>query len=177
MNRPGSEKHIRLFLLRHAIALPHGAPGVGEDDRPLTPDGRKKMRKAAFGMKQLVPEFTHIFSSPLKRAWQTAEIVAEIYKQPEDVLEFKALAPGGSFDEIVSKLKTISDRSDVLLVGHRPHLEELASHLIWKRREQGLRLKKGGLARLDVALSPQSHHAVLCWVLAPKHLRLLSNAR
>ena len=38
---------MKLYIVRHAIAVPHGTPGINDDDRPLTEEGIRKMRQAA----------------------------------------------------------------------------------------------------------------------------------
>ncbi len=35
-----------LFILRHGIAVPHGTPGIAEDERPLTEKGERRMRQS-----------------------------------------------------------------------------------------------------------------------------------
>jgi phosphohistidine phosphatase len=41
---------MKLLLIRHATAVPRGTPGVPDDERPLTPDGKAKFRMAARGL-------------------------------------------------------------------------------------------------------------------------------
>jgi phosphohistidine phosphatase SixA len=68
---------MNLFLLRHAIAVEPGAlSGASDAARPLSPEGKEKMRKIARGMKALDLSFDLILSSPYVRARETAEIVA-----------------------------------------------------------------------------------------------------
>ena len=38
---------MQLLLIRHGIAIERGTPGISDEDRPLTPEGEKKFRKAA----------------------------------------------------------------------------------------------------------------------------------
>ena len=33
---------MKLLLVRHAAAVPRGTPGVPDDERPLTPEGKAK---------------------------------------------------------------------------------------------------------------------------------------
>ena len=33
---------MKLLLIRHAAAVPRGTPGIPDDERPLTPDGKAK---------------------------------------------------------------------------------------------------------------------------------------
>ena len=44
---------MNLYILRHAIALPRGTPGIKDEDRPLTKDGKRKMKAVAGGMRAL----------------------------------------------------------------------------------------------------------------------------
>src|SRR2546430_12501315 len=73
---------MRLLVVRHAIAEDREAFARSHKDdaaRPLTPDGRRKMARAAEGLKQLVPELELLAASPYKRALETAEIIAHAY--------------------------------------------------------------------------------------------------
>ncbi len=70
---------MRLLVVRHAIAEDREAFARSHKDdstRPLTPDGRRKMERAALGLKELVPELDVLAASPYKRAIETAEIIA-----------------------------------------------------------------------------------------------------
>src|SRR5205814_8591066 len=73
---------MRLLVVRHAIAEDREAFARSHKDdaaRPLTPDGRRKMERAALGLKELVPELELLAPSPYKRALETAEIIAHAY--------------------------------------------------------------------------------------------------
>src|SRR3989442_14427769 len=76
---------MRLLVVRHAIAEDREAFARSHKDdstRPLTPDGRRKMERAALGLKELVPELDVLAASPYKRAIETAEIIAAAYGGP-----------------------------------------------------------------------------------------------
>ena len=73
---------MKLLVVRHGPAGdPEAWKAEGRDDRlrPLTPDGKKAMRQATAGLGRLIRRVDVIISSPLVRATQTAEIVAERY--------------------------------------------------------------------------------------------------
>ena len=55
-----------LYLVRHAIAEER-ATGRSDDDRHLTPEGIRKMRAVALGLKHLGVGPDTILSSPLRR--------------------------------------------------------------------------------------------------------------
>src|SRR5438093_1375653 len=89
---------MRLLVVRHAIAEDREAfarSHKDDADRPLTSEGRRKMERAALGLKVLVPELDVLAASPYKRAFDTAEIIAASYRglTVEPVPE---LAPGAA---------------------------------------------------------------------------------
>ena len=68
---------MNLYILRHGIAAERGTPGYANDaDRPLTPEGERKLQLVAAAIKALELGFDLILSSPYLRARQTAEVVA-----------------------------------------------------------------------------------------------------
>jgi phosphohistidine phosphatase len=65
-----------LYLVRHGVAFDADPTQWPDDrDRPLTPDGEKKFREVAAGLATLAPTVDVVLSSPLVRAWQTAQIL------------------------------------------------------------------------------------------------------
>src|SRR5437879_13751146 len=85
---------MELLIVRHAIAEEPETWVPRDDDlRPLTDDGKKKMKEAAKGLQSLVPKLDVLASSPLTRAMQTAAILAKVYEKPEP-LSVDSLAPG-----------------------------------------------------------------------------------
>src|SRR5262245_28298361 len=61
-----------LVVVRHAIAEERSA-GLPDEERALTPRGRRRMRLAVDGLRRLKLRFDRVLHSPLKRAAQTAE--------------------------------------------------------------------------------------------------------
>src|SRR5262249_44675991 len=109
----------RLYLLRHGIAVPHGTPGIPDDDRPLTPQGDKRMRQGGQRLRRLRLKLDKILTSPLPRARRTAEIVAEILGIEylvETADELRAGRTAASIrDWVVGR-----QEQRVMLVGHDP---------------------------------------------------------
>ena len=60
-----------LYLVRHGIAE-EPTLQTNDAERPLTPDGRKRMKEAAQGFAAISTLPTLILSSPLVRARETA---------------------------------------------------------------------------------------------------------
>ena len=161
---------MNLFLLRHAIAVEPGSlAGDSDAERPLSPEGKKKMRKIALGMKSLDLSFDLILSSPYLRARETAEIVAHEFGS---VPEFTPrLAVGGDPASLVAEVAArTKDMADVLLVGHEPQLSKLISYLLAGNSGLSVTMKKGGLCKLDVPRLRYARSATLEWLLTPSQL-------
>ena len=167
---------MNLYFMRHGIALPSDDLSAGADrDRPLSPKGVKRTRKAAKGMKGLGISFDGLLTSPLARARQTADIVAAAMNSGLAVEELSSLAPESSVDQLMLDLSRYPDRRDLLLVGHGPSLSHFLSHLLGGKAGRSLHIefKKGALCRIEIDALPPTSPAKLHWLLTPKQLRLL----
>jgi phosphohistidine phosphatase len=166
---------MELYLLRHAIAAPLESPGTKSDaERPLTPEGIAKMRKAAIGLTHLVDNFDVILTSPYVRARETAQIVAETFKCEKCLKECPALAPGGSPEALFATIKKHSPAERLLLVGHQPDMGALVSLLVWGSDRVSIPMRKGSICRIDVTEMPPRSLGTLEWLLTPKQLRLIA---
>lgn len=161
---------MRLLIVRHAVAVERGTPGIADDDRPLTPEGEKKFKKVARGLARMAPRPDAILSSPLPRAWRTAEIAAAAFGRlaPEKT---PALV-GGSLADLAQALGSHGSEATVALVGHEPHLSGVLAELLRSRAAERLTFRKGGAALVEV---PAGLHegGSLVWFLTPKLLRAL----
>src|SRR2546423_8405191 len=118
---------MRLLVVRHAIAEDREAFARSHKDdatRPLTPDGRRKMERAALGLRELVPELDVLAASPYKRAIETAEIISAAFGGLS-VERVPDLAPGAGVDRVVSWLADRHARRSVAVVGHEPDPRQL----------------------------------------------------
>lgn len=160
-----------LMLLRHAIAEDRSDTGR-DHDRRLTGEGKRKLREVVAGMRALELPVERIVSSPLRRAVETAEIVAEGYGLDEDVDVSPALAPGEGPDAVLAALADVGRPSGIVLVGHEPDLAALASTLL--TGTPGLvhmGFRKAGLAGVVVASLPPRSVGALDFFLTPGQLR------
>lgn len=161
---------MRLLIIRHAIAVPHGTPGIEEDERPLTRRGIQRFRSAAQGLARICRRPDVLLTSPLVRARQTADIAArawgKIEPEPVDVLA------GGSAQEIAAALEAHRDKRLVCIVGHEPDLSELLARLLGTPATDRLTFKKGGAALVDVP-GAVSKGGALVWYAPPRLLRAI----
>ena len=165
-----------LLLMRHAIAEDQ-SPTRTDEDRRLTGEGKRKLREVVAGMRALELPVEAVLTSPLRRAVETAAIVADGYGIPEAVQLAPALAPGGGPDAVMRSLGDIGRPTGIVLVGHEPDLAELTSTLLVGT--PGLLhvgFRKAGLACVVVASLPPRAAGSLEFFLTPAQLRRIGRA-
>jgi phosphohistidine phosphatase len=158
-----------LYLVRHAIAAERGDEWPDDDRRPLTARGVARFKEAIEGLKKLDPAIDEIFTSPLVRAKQTADLLAAGLPGKPNVKILEALAPGHTPTSVMAQLAKAARRRRIALVGHEPSLGELAAHLIGAGR--ALPFKKGGVCRIDVESLTSRRPGALTWFVPPRLLR------
>ena len=163
---------MKLYLLRHGEAVEHGDPRFENDaDRPLTPKGIQRTKMLAHALRRMEISFDLIFSSPLVRAQETAEIVERGLRLHGRIELTGQLAPTGDMKRLVEQLNGVRPMSKtILLVGHEPYLSSLISLLCAGGSNLAMTLKKGGLCRLDVEQLRCARCACLEWLLPPRVL-------
>ena len=166
---------MKLYLVRHGIAVDHDAPGIISDTaRELTAEGVEKMRRNARALRRLGMEVNQIWTSPLLRARQTAEILSEELGQNTAVQTVKSLEPNGHFEELLGRLSEQSRLRAVALVGHEPFLGEFTSFLIGGPRNLSIPFKKGGAACVEIDEFVAPLQGRLRWLLTSKQLGLMT---
>lgn len=166
---------MKLLLIRHAVAEEReDFARTGKDDslRPLTDEGRKKMKQAARGLKSLVPEVDLLATSPLTRAAQTAAILDSVYGGLNEV-EIGELAPEVSPVEFLSWLRRQTPEV-VAAVGHEPSISLIVSLLLTGTEKRVFAFRKGGACLLEFAGEVGAGTATLLWALSPALLRYLA---
>ncbi len=159
---------MKLLIVRHATAATSDTPGMADEDRPLTPRGRKRFKKAARGLAEIMPPPDLLLTSPLRRARETAEIAGKIWNlTPSE----EPLLAGGSPEALLAAVAARSGNSVVALVGHEPDMSLLLAHVVGGLGER-LPFKKGGaaLVELDDGAAGNSR---LIWFMPPRLLRTL----
>lgn len=166
-----------VMLLRHGIAEDPSATH-GDAARRLTGEGKRKTREVVAGMHALDLPVDAILSSPLVRARQTAEIVADVYGIAADGIDvIEALAPGHDVDDVLAALRPHREAGGIVLVGHEPDMGELVSTLlVGTPGLVGVRFKKAGLAGVTVGSLPPRGAGILEFMMGPGQLRRIGRA-
>jgi len=153
-----------IVLLRHGLA--EEKDGSKPDrERRLTREGNREMKRVAAALAKLLPDAGAIFSSPLIRAYETAEWVAKAYDEKLTVETTATLAPGGDFGEFRELLRR-SQAGCAYFVGHEPDLSSLMLDLTSMHADAKVALKKGGCYGLE--MKEKDRPARLRWMLAPE---------
>ena len=124
------------------------------------------MRQAAAGLATVIPKIDVLLSSPLLRASQTAEIVADEYHCKIEMTD--TLLPDGDPETALGMLKGRSEQT-IGLVGHEPHLSSFITFVLAGKRESFIDLKKGGACLIEVE-SVTPCNATLQWLLTRREL-------
>jgi phosphohistidine phosphatase len=166
---------MRIFLFRHGPAGSRD-PARWPDDvqRPLSSSGEGRTDRAARGLARVAGKGTLVFSSPLVRAHQTAKLLRAALELEAPIETLDALAPGGSYREVVQRLAQCKHDDAVFLVGHEPDLGKLAGVLVFGAPASSLPLKKAGVAEVifDDAVRPGAGRLHL--FLSPRVLRRMA---
>jgi phosphohistidine phosphatase len=162
---------MNVYLVRHADALPLGEQGVTTDEgRPLSEPGLRQARQLGQILKRRGVTPAKILTSPLRRAVQTAEELAQALETPGlQVAPCDELAPGRSPKKLVKNLRRLGP-GDVLLVGHEPDISRHTARLIGGKKKTRLEFAKGGIACVACDSMPRKKGGVLRWLLTPDWL-------
>ena len=160
-----------LYLVRHAIAAERGDEWPDDSKRPLTARGINRFKEVVAGLAWLDVAVDEIFTSPLVRARQTANLLAAGLKDKPPIRVIEALSPGHGAGTVLHELGRTAKQNRVALVGHEPGLGELAAHLIGSPR--AIPFRKGGVCRVDLPSYTSRRPGELQWLLTPRMLREL----
>ncbi len=160
-------------LLRHGIAVERDEWEGLDGDRPLTEQGTKRVAQVAAGLNRLDVQPTHVLSSPLIRAIETAKIVHRSLRVRSAMHIVDELLPDAPPHRLLSILHNVPPESCVLCIGHEPQLGMVASVLLSGRVSASFPLKKAGACLIELSISAKPGRGVLRWWLTPGQLRAM----
>jgi phosphohistidine phosphatase len=127
---------VKVYLVRHAHAVPE-APQLPDEQRYLSAEGREVARSVGNKLRASGVRLHALFTSPLVRAVQTAELLAHGLGFAHEVETLFALAPGFAprlvSERVEALVATLGQTAAVALIGHEPGITALGAHLIGSR--------------------------------------------
>ena len=164
-------------LLRHGIAVEREEWDGADDDRPLTERGAKRVSQVATGLKWLEVQPTYIFSSPLIRALETADILQAGLSIPSAIKRVDELLPDANPERLLALFSSLPPEACALCVGHEPHLGLTASLMLAGKPSTAFPFKKAGACMIELPAPPKVGRGVLRWWMEPGQLRALGKKR
>jgi len=150
---------MAIYLVQHGKSLSKDV----DAERGLSQEGISEVEKMAKVAQGYSVNIACIIHSGKKRAQQTAEIIAAALKPVQGV---KASTGLGPLDDVSSMAKTLTRRSNSMLVGHLPFMEKLTSLLITGSSETSvIKYQNGGIVCMDQETNGGSWF--IKWMLMP----------
>jgi phosphohistidine phosphatase len=149
---------MTLYFVQHGEAKPE----TEDLQRSLTARGEEEVRGIARAAKRLNIQPLKVYHSGKRRAHQTAEIIANALKLPiEPAQGLNPLDDVGEWAERVSK-----EKKDLMIVGHLPFLEKLASLLLCgNQNARPVLFRYGAIVCLD---RKEDRGWAVRWILTPE---------
>jgi phosphohistidine phosphatase len=161
---------MKLYFVRHGKAVEAGDPEYPDDTcRPLIPQGIDELKATGRALAERDIEPAVIWTSPLVRARETAEILAKKLSMEKRVVASDLLRPGFDLDKLARLVQSRPDAKSAMVVGHEPDFSTVIGRLI---APQGatLRMAKGSVALVELEPPIRSGSAELIWLVPPKWL-------
>ena len=159
---------MELYIVRHGIAEDIGQGDACTDaERALTRKGRARARLVAEALGRLGCRPDCIATSPLRRARQTADILAAALCHGLEPQECGFLAPGADAAKLLHWLGHAGFGA-LMVVGHMPDLALMASELIAGDGWAAIEFRKGGACRIDFEDKAAKAAGRLIWLIQPR---------
>lgn len=158
-----------VYFVRHASAGQSKSDPAKDDKRPLDKDGIRQAHDVGRALAALDVQVDAILTSPLKRATQTASLVANELGYENKLEIADALHKQATWPKFQELLRLNGDKDAIMLVGHNPSLSEFLSLLISGNASRtAVELRKGAAAKVEIT---GKRSATLSWCLTPKTVR------
>lgn len=140
---------MKLIFFRHGVAVDKKNSQSDLDDarRELTREGVKETKTVVKTLKPLFKDIDVIFSSPMVRAVETAQIISKYFPRKKFEL-MPSLDSSIASEAFISDLNAIKADGTYCFVGHEPHLTTSISKLL-KEQSSTIELDKSGMIMLE----------------------------
>jgi len=155
---------MNIYLIRHGNAERTKA-GLSDFERELTKEGRIQLKASVEKWKNLVDNFDYIISSPLVRAVQTAQIIAEAFNYQNEIIKDERLGGGKEVSGLIEIAHSL-DGDNLAFIGHQPDFSNYLSDLISSGYAR-IEFKKAAIAKVHFYNRIQLSHGVLEFLIPP----------
>ena len=144
-----------------------------DERRPLDDEGILQSRYIGRMLANVDVQVDQIISSPLKRARQTASLVANELAFEQAVQLDTALRPDAKLEQFQAMLARYRKYDAIMVVGHNPSLTEfLAKSISASARDAHIDFKKSAVAKVEM----NGRHGIMQWLVTPKIARALQTS-
>jgi phosphohistidine phosphatase len=161
-----------LYFLRHASAGKTMLNPKKDERRPLDEEGILQARYVGRLLANLDVQVDQIISSPLKRARQTASLVANELAFEAAVQIDDALRPEAEFEQFQAMVARYGKYDAIMVVGHNPSFTEFLNKTAARSGAAQIEFKKGAVAKVEM----HGRTGTLQWLVTPKIARMLQTS-
>jgi phosphohistidine phosphatase len=129
-----------VYFVRHASAGESKSDPIKDEKRPLDREGVEQCGYVGRALAALETHVDVIISSPLKRATQTASLVANELAHEGKIVVDPALRPEAAYAQFRDLLTRYANQEAIIVVGHNPNLSEFLGRLIGDGSRAGVDL-------------------------------------
>jgi len=153
---------MAIFLVQHGKSLPKNI----DPEKGLSPEGLAEVKQMAGMVADQHLKVSSIRHSGKKRALQTAEFFAQALKPTNGLEEMGGMGP---LDDVISVADSLEGEDNIMLVGHLPFLERLASFLVTGNIDKPI-IKFQNAGVVCLSQDSESKGWAINWALVP-HLK------
>lgn len=154
-----------VYFVRHASAGQKKLSPKKDEKRALDAEGVHQCTQMGRILSAMEASVDVVISSPLKRATQTASLIAnELGYEGKLNLE-NALRPEAKYDHFREMLRKYSKFEALMLVGHNPNFSEFLGRMVVSNGDRAyIELKKSAVAKIE----SEQKKFVLHWLFTPR---------
>lgn len=140
---------MKLIFLRHGIAEDKKNSDTDMDDslRELKKDGRSETKTMVKTFKDLFKEVDIVYTSPMTRAAQTAEVILKYFPKKQFEI-MPTLDSSSAVEDFINEARKLDFKATYCFVGHEPHMSTSIARILGSK-DDSIQLEKSGVAVLE----------------------------
>jgi phosphohistidine phosphatase len=162
-----------IYIIRHGVAADLDNEIVEEGYRYLTIHGRNHCKIVAQKLKDMKIKFDAVFSSPLVRAVQTAEVFSQVLKYDGEIKTAIELIGGHSFSRFAQLLRRNSHNKSIGIFGHAPDVNTFSLNLIKDNNIKQLQLNFKNASVCKINYDVKTEKGEFVWFLNSDTMKII----